>query len=129
MSQIQAGRDGAGKGPPEQLGEGSDCKAGHRGVAHTLERRQRTVTALGGAGSWKTALGCLTGLQAGAAGAVAGGSGRRGLHPLPIPHSMCLRHQQGLETLAPLRLPGHSPMIISVRQEGTSEETRAACQH
>lgn len=53
-----------GRGPQEQLGEGSDCRVGHRGTAHTLERETGTVSALGGAGSWKTALGCLTGLQA-----------------------------------------------------------------
>lgn len=54
----------------EQLGEGSDCKVGHRGTSHTLERGLRTVSALRGTGSWRAASGCLTGLQAGTAGAV-----------------------------------------------------------
>lgn len=61
------------------------------------------------------ALGCLTGLQA------RNSWGWGVLYPSPIPHSVCLRRQQGSETLATLRLPGHSPETISVTQEGTSE--------
>lgn len=36
---IDTGREQwARKGPQEQLGEGSDCRVGHRGTDHTLER-------------------------------------------------------------------------------------------
>lgn len=105
-----------GEGAPGTAGGGVRLQGGHRGTAHTQERETGTVSALGGAGSWKTALGCLTGLQA-------RNSWRGGgvLYPSPIPHSVCSRHQQGSETLATLRLPGHSPETISVMQEGTSE--------
>lgn len=78
-----------GMGPQEQLGEGSDCRLGHRGTAHALEREMGTVSALGGAGSWKTALGCLPDRPA-SQEQLGGG----GLHPSRIPHSMCFRRQQ-----------------------------------
>lgn len=101
------------KGPQEQLGAGSCCKVGHRGTAHTMERGLKTVSALRGTGSWRTASGCLTGLQAGNSwGNFCG----------PRPFLCVLRVPAGLGDPGPLRLPGHSPKTMSsVRQEGPPE--------